>query len=45
MVKSVITVLTGRENADMTDTDVAMDWKVQSAVGTVVDEREKTDVM
>jgi hypothetical protein len=34
-------VLIGRENDDVADADVAVGWKLQPAVGTVVDERER----
>jgi hypothetical protein len=37
-------VLIGRENADVADADMAVSWKLQTAVKTVVDEREKADV-
>jgi hypothetical protein len=39
MVKSGIVLLTGREKAD-----VAVGWKLQSAAGTVVSERERAGV-
>jgi hypothetical protein len=38
MVKSGMGVLSGRENADV---DVAVGWKLQSPVGTVMGERER----
>jgi hypothetical protein len=38
MVKSGMRVLSGRENAAV---DVAVGWKLQSPVGTVMGERER----
>jgi hypothetical protein len=40
MVKSVMVLLTERENVD-----VVVGWKLQPATETVVDEREKADMM
>jgi hypothetical protein len=34
-------VLTERENADVTDTDMVTDWKLQPAAGDVVDEKKR----
>jgi hypothetical protein len=41
MVNSGMVVLTGREKADVTDTDVAVGWKLQPAAGTIVGKRER----
>jgi hypothetical protein len=41
MVNSGMVVLIGRENTDVTDADVAVGWKLQPAIGIVVDERER----
>jgi hypothetical protein len=41
IVKSGMGVLTVRENPDVVDTDMAMGRKIQPAIGTVVDERER----
>jgi hypothetical protein len=41
MVNSVMVVLTEREKADVTDTDVAVDWKLQPAAGIIVGKRER----
>jgi hypothetical protein len=34
-------LLTVRENTDVTDADVVVDWKLQPIVGTVVGERKR----
>jgi hypothetical protein len=34
-------VLTERENADVTDADMVIDWKLQPAAGVIVDEKER----
>jgi hypothetical protein len=41
MVNSGMVVLIGREKADVTDTDVAVGWKLQPAAGTIVGKRER----
>jgi hypothetical protein len=41
MVKSGMGMLTGRENADVTDADVTIGWKLQAATGIVVSERKR----
>jgi hypothetical protein len=45
MIKSIMRVLIERENADVTDADMAMGWKLQFTPRTVVvREKKKTDV-
>jgi hypothetical protein len=39
MVKSEMMVLTGREKTNVTDADVTVGWKLQTAAETVVGER------
>jgi hypothetical protein len=41
MVNSGMVVLIERENTDVTDAGVAVGWKLQPAIGIVVDERER----
>jgi hypothetical protein len=36
IVKSEMVVLTGRENTDIVDADVAMDWMLYTAAGALV---------
>jgi hypothetical protein len=41
IVKFGMVVLAGRENADVTDADVPVGWKLQPAAGTIVGESER----
>jgi hypothetical protein len=41
MIKYEIWVLTRKEKADVTDADVVVSWKLQSAAEIVVGERKK----
>jgi hypothetical protein len=45
MIKSEMRMLSGRENANVTDADVTVCWKLQPAIETMVGKRrEKIDV-
>jgi hypothetical protein len=41
IVKSKMVVLTERENIDVTDAAVVVDWMLQSATGVLVGNRER----
>jgi hypothetical protein len=41
IVKSGMVVLTGREKTNVTDADMAVDWKLQPTTRTVLGERER----
>jgi hypothetical protein len=45
MVKFEIVVLTGRENTDVIDANVAVGWMIYITARVLVIEREKTDMM